>query len=123
MYPTAPRKLLACTVPSGRVGVAGTPSGSPVALPGILKAIQCKISSTFFCGAVSGSCMIRAKLTTPDGTLVQSSFGETGFGSDCVYLFGITEPSSKADVVKVSPGRAGALGWAAGCCAEAVPAA
>src|SRR5260370_8401668 len=60
--------------------------------------------------ATSGSCMINTKLTVFAGTLVQSSFGEIGFGSDCVYLAGISAPSANADVVSVSPGRGGGGG-------------
>src|SRR6516165_1989365 len=57
--------------------------------------------------ATSGSWKIRAKLTVFGGTLVHSSLGETGFGSDCVYLAGISEPSANAVVVRVRPGPAG----------------
>src|SRR5580704_17984155 len=41
------------------------------------------------------------------GTCVHSSFGEIGFGSACVYLFGMTPPSSKSGEVSVSPGPGG----------------
>src|SRR5258708_7032108 len=60
--------------------------------------------------ATSGSCMIKTKLTVFAGTLIQSSFGEIGFGSDCVNLAGISPPSANAGVVSVSPGRAGGGG-------------
>ncbi len=54
--------------------------GSPVAVPGMLKIIQCRTSSVLRCSATSGSCRINAKLTVPAGTWVHSSFGETAFG-------------------------------------------
>src|SRR5580658_4815448 len=63
-----------------------------------------------------------AKLTVPGGTCVHSSFGDMGFGSACVYLFGMTPPSSKSGEVRVRPGPGGgppALGCAK---AEARPA-
>src|ERR1700722_3537736 len=56
-----------------------------------------------------------AKLTVPAGTCVHSSFGEIGFGSACVYLFGMIPPSSKSGEVSVRPGPGGgppALGCA-----------
>src|SRR5262249_33902098 len=63
--------------------------------------------------------MIKTKLAVFAGTLVQSSLGETGFGSDCVYFAGISPPSAKAAVVIVSPGRAGAGGCFS--CARTTP--
>src|SRR5580704_4730310 len=60
-----------------------------------------------------------AKLTVPGGTCVHSSFGEIGFGSACVNLFGMTPPSSKSGEVSVRPGPGG--GPPAFGCAKAKP--
>ncbi|HYU78613.1 MAG TPA: hypothetical protein VEK56_06490 [Vicinamibacterales bacterium] len=79
----------------------------------MLKTIQCSTSSVLRFSATSGSCMISANVAVFGGTLVHSSFGETGFGSACVYLLGMTPPSSKAGVVSVRPGPAGPRPWAA----------
>jgi len=58
----------------------GTASGSPVAVPGMLKISQCSISSVVFAFDVSGSCRISAKLTVPSGTCVHCNAGETTAG-------------------------------------------
>src|ERR1035441_6649028 len=122
IYPTAPRECFAWTAPSGRLTVGGTPSGNPVALAGILKTIQCRLSSAFFCAATSVSCMIITKVTTPAGTSVHASIGEPGCASAPVYLLGMIPPSSNAVVDSVSAGRGAAFGWAAGGWAKADPA-
>src|SRR5580692_2756736 len=63
-----------------------------------------------------------AKVTVPAGTCVQSSFGDMGFGSACVYLFGMIPPSSNSGEVRVRPGPGGGPP-ALGCpTAEAKPA-
>ena len=95
-----------CTVPSGRLATLGTPSGSEVAVPGMLKAIQCSTSLVVFCMATSGSCMIRAKLCVPFGTSVQDRWGETGAALAWVYLSGMTAPSAKDELLR--PMRLGA---------------
>src|SRR5262249_6280324 len=45
--------------------------------------------------------------------------GETGFGSDCVNLAGISPPSGNAGVVRVNPGPGGAFFAASWAIAEA----
>src|ERR1700733_3137380 len=107
MNPPLPPRFFALTLPSASLAVVGTFWGSPVAVPGILKIIQCRTSSFLRPIATSGSCKIKAKVTVPGGTCVQSSLGETGFASDCVNLFGMTPPSSKSGEVSVSPGPGG----------------
>src|SRR5579862_5744194 len=74
-----------------------------------------------FCSATSGSCMIRTKLAVLAGTLVHSSFGETGVSTDWVYLAGISEPSANAGLVSVIPGPAGPLPILPLSCATAAP--
>src|SRR5580698_6534988 len=96
-------------VPSGSFGSADCPPVSSVAVPGMLKAIQCVTSSVFFPIATSGSCMSSTKVTVPAGTFFHSSLGETGLGSACVNLLGITPPSSKSGDESASPGGAGPL--------------
>src|ERR1700722_16915254 len=121
MYPTFWPRFSAWIDPSGNCACAGTPSGSSRAVPGILKIIQCNTSVVVLFNAVSGSCRISAKLTTPSGTFVQVRWGETGapFSADWVYLFGIIPPSSNAVVVSVNPGLVIGGGAAAGVCATA----
>src|SRR3954466_5837359 len=102
--------LSGCTVPSARVGVLGTPSGSDVAVPGMLKASQWVTSLVVFCMATSGSCIKRTKLWVPAGVSVQDSCGETGDALAWVYLSGMTAPSAK-DVLD-RPKRLGAGAWA-----------
>src|SRR5215813_7675330 len=85
------------------------PSANSRADPGILKTSQWRTSSVFLCTATSGSCMISAKVIVFAGTLVHCRRGETGFGSDCVNLAGISPPSANAVVVRVNPGPGGAF--------------
>src|SRR5471032_1206899 len=118
MKPGCLPKLLGWTVPSARVGVVGTPSGSAETVAGMLNAIQCKMSVELWPGAVSGSCMIRVKLWVPAGALVQESCGEIGAGTAWVYLSGMMPPSAKDELV--SP--IGVGGGVAGACAKAGPA-
>src|ERR1019366_7145859 len=122
MYPTAPRECFAWMAPSGKLTVGGTPSGSPAVLAGILKTIQCRLSSAFFCAVTSVSCMIMTKVTTPAGTSVHASIGEPGCASAPVYLLGMIPPSSNAVVDRISAGRGAAFGGAGGCWAKAEPA-
>src|SRR5260370_23650243 len=75
----------------------------------MLNTSQCSTSSIFRCGAASGSCMYKTKLTVFGGTFDHISRGETGLGSDCVNLAGISAPSANAAVVRVRPGPAGAF--------------
>jgi hypothetical protein len=65
--------------------------------------------------------MIKTKLAVPAGTWVHSSLGETGFGLARVNFGGISEPSTNAVVLSVSPGMAGALVCLPWSCAIAVP--
>src|SRR5262245_3109667 len=95
------------------------PSASSRADPGILKTSQWRTSSIFLCIATSGSCMISAKVIVFAGTLVHCRRGETGFGSDCVNLAGISPPSANAVVVRVNPGPGGAFFVASWAVAEA----
>src|SRR5258708_21469470 len=106
--------------PPGICAVAGIPSGSSLVVPGILKIIQCSTSLVVLFSDVSGSCRMMAKLTTPSGTLVQVSLGETGapFSAAWVYLLGIIPPSSNAGVFSARPGLA-IGGGAAGVCPTA----
>src|SRR5262245_29545914 len=61
-----------------------------------------------FASTGSGSCINSTKLCVPGGTCDQSSFGEGAVGPDaCVYLSGITPPSSHALVVMINGGLAG----------------
>src|SRR5262245_4073268 len=56
----------------------------------------------------SGSCISSAKLCVPGGTCDHESAGDAAFGpAACVYLSGITPPSSHAVVVMMSGGVAG----------------
>jgi len=41
----------------------------PVVVAGILKTIQCRLSSAFFCAATSVSCMIITKVTITGGNI------------------------------------------------------
>src|SRR5215469_7397857 len=93
-------------VPSGSVGWLGKPSGSEVALAGMLKAAQCSTSLVLCCSAVSGSSTISAKLCVPGGALVQESCGDTGAELAWLYLSGMTPPSAK-DVLVRPIGRGG----------------
>src|SRR5579872_5712722 len=99
------------------MALAGTASGSPVAVPGILNAIQCRTSPIFLSNATSGSWAISTKLTVFGGTLVHFSCGETKLSTDCVNFGGMMEPSSKDGEVSVKPGTTGAA--ACGACAFA----
>src|SRR5579871_771999 len=84
----------------------------------MLNAIQCSTSAEPLFGAVSGSCMISAKLRVPAGTFSQLKAGDTGAVLAWVYLSGMTAPSAKAELVKVIGVGGGAAG--AGC-AQAGP--
>src|SRR4051794_25874850 len=56
----------------------------------------------------SGSCINRTKLCVPGGTCDHFSSGDGEVGPPaCVYLSGITPPSSQADEVMISGGVAG----------------
>src|SRR5215469_7962740 len=102
MKPGLPRRLLGWTVPSGSPAVVGTFSGSDRAVAGILNAIQCSTSVEPLFGAVSGSCMMSAKLMVPVGALSQLKAGDTGVVLlACVYLSGMTPPSAKAVLLNV----------------------
>src|ERR1700733_8782357 len=120
IYPTFFPRFNAWIDPSAICACAGIPSGNSRAVPGILKTIQCRTSSVVLLSDVSGSCRINAKLTTPSGTLLHASLGETAapFSAAWVYLLGITPPSSNAVVVSVIPGLV-IGGGAAGVCATA----
>src|SRR5262249_39068495 len=60
------------------------------------------------CRTGSGSCISSTKLWVPGGTCDHSSFGDTAaVPAACVYLSGITPPSSHAVVVMTSGGVAG----------------
>src|SRR5437870_13841177 len=90
----------------------------------MLKATQCTTVFVERVNAVSGSSLFSTKVTVPCGTLLHSSFGDTGVATLCVYFAGISAPSANAVVVSVRPGPAGprpppAGGWAGGC-AESV---
>jgi hypothetical protein len=75
------------------------------AVPGMLNAIQWRLSSERCFGAPSGSCMMRAKLTVLAGTLIHWSGGETGVVAEFwVNWAGIRPLSSNAGVVRVRPG-------------------
>src|ERR1700743_907399 len=76
----------------------------------MLNAIQCSTSSTPLRGAVSGSCMISAKLWVAAGALSHASAGDTGDGEFWVYLSGMTPPSVKDVLVNVMGAERGA--WA-----------
>src|ERR1700674_26075 len=99
------------------MALAGTASGSPVEVPGMLKAIQWRTSPIFLSMATSGSWAIKTKLTVLGGTLLHASLGETKSVTDWVNFAGITAPSSNAGEVSVRPGTAGAA--AGGACAPA----
>src|SRR5580704_15163705 len=80
----------------------------------MLKIIQCRIWSVVLFTDVSGSCTISVKLTTPSGTFVHISSGDTGAPSAAIVnLFGMMPPSSNPFDVRVSRGFVGA-GAAAG---------
>src|SRR5262252_7597128 len=64
----------------------------------------------------SGSCISSTKLCVPGGTCDHDSAGDTADGpAACVYLSGITPPSSQAVVVISSGGVAGPRPPPAGC--------
>src|SRR5580658_5914237 len=97
-------------VPSASFASAAIPPGSSLAVPGMLKAIQCVTSSIFFPMETSGSWNSSTKLSTPAGTLVHCSFGETAAApAFMVNLSGITAPSSISGDVSVKPGPWGPL--------------
>src|SRR5215831_17491182 len=87
-----------------------TPSGNPVDVPGIFHASQCVTSPLELLAGMagSGSFMISTKLCVPGGTCDQlnAGFGEVGPPA-CVYLSGITPPSSHAVDVMISGGVCG----------------
>src|SRR5690349_3902091 len=99
------------TVPSGSDASLGTPSGSDVAVAGMLKAAQCSTSLVVRWSAVSGSSTTRAKLWVPAGALVQARAGETGAGTAWVYLSGMMPPSVKEELVRPIGVGGGAAGW------------
>src|SRR5262249_40618954 len=72
-------------------------------------ASQCKMSVLeLFCRTGSVSCMSRTKLCVPIGTCDHFNSGDTAIGpAFCVYLSGITPPSSKDVVVMRSGGVCG----------------
>src|SRR5687767_15029679 len=80
---------------------------------------QCTWSPVVLFLETSGSRKCSTKLCVPAGTFVHVRGGETGFGTACVYLFGMMPPSIQPVVVSVMgaaappppPPRAGA--WAA----------
>src|SRR5579863_331938 len=96
-------------VPSGNVAWLGTPSGSELALAGMLKAAQCSTSLVLCANAVSGSSTTTAKLWVPGGALVQESCGDTGAELTWLYLSGMTPPSVK-DVLVRPIGGGGVVG-------------
>src|SRR6478752_890333 len=124
MYPFDLR--LTWRLPSGRVS-AGTPSGKPVAVPGMFQISQCVMSILEpLLSTGSGSCISSTKLCVPIGTCDHLSSGDGDIGPPaCVYLSGITPPSSKAVVVISSGGGRGGPPGAAppgGCpCADTCP--
>jgi hypothetical protein len=76
-----------------------------------LKISQCRTSSVFFIGAVSGSIRMSAKLTVPSGTFAHVNFGDTGVPSAAIVnLFGMMPPSSNPSVVSANLGFVGAGG-------------
>src|SRR5215471_17443057 len=101
-------RRLTCLVPSGR-SPAGTPSGNPVDVPGMFQTSQC-VMSIFEprLSTGSGSCISRTKLCVPDGTCDHFNSGDGAVGPDaCVYLSGMTPPSSHALELMISGGFAG----------------
>src|SRR5688572_20179212 len=92
-------------LPSGS-SPAGTPSGRPVDVPGMFQITQWVMSifdPRFSTG--SGSCMMSTKLWVPIGTWDHESAGDGAPGpAACVYLSGMTPPSSNAVVVIRSGG-------------------
>src|SRR5262249_56011453 len=101
-------RRLTCRVPSGS-SPAATPSGSPVDVPGMFHASQCVMS--FFdplLSTGSGSCMSSTKLCVPGGPCDHFNSGDGAVGPPaCVYLSGMTPPSSHAEDVMISGGVAG----------------
>src|SRR5215467_4673953 len=123
MYPFD--RKLTWRLPSGRVS-AGTPSGKPVAVPGMFQISQCVMSILEpLLSTGSGSCISSTKLCVPIGTCDHFSSGDGDIGPPaCVYLSGITPPSSNAVVVISSGGGrgGGAPPPGAGCpCADTCP--
>src|SRR5580693_9559199 len=116
--PTAVADDLSCMLPSGRVGTLATPSGNAFTVAGMLKITQWVVSSTFFIGALSGSCMMRVKLTVPAGALAHARAGETGLSTAAVYLSARMPPSVKEELDRLI----GVGGGPAGACASAAPA-
>src|ERR1043165_6646047 len=101
-------RKLTCRLPSGSSPCA-TPSCSPVAVPGMFQISQC-VMSIFepLLSTGSGSCISSTKLCVPIGTCDHLSSGDGDIGPPaCVYLSGITPPSSKAVVVISSGGGRG----------------
>src|ERR1051325_3984907 len=98
-------RRLTCRVPSGSSPM-GTFSARPVDVPGMFHATQCVMSifePLFSTG--SGSCMMITKLCVPIGTCDHESAGDGAVGpAACVYLSGMTPPSSNAVVVISSGG-------------------
>src|SRR5262245_15817212 len=102
-------RKLTWRLPSGSSPCA-TFSGRPVDVPGMFQISQCVMSifdPLFNTG--SGSCMRSTKLCVPGGTCDHFSSGETAAppSAACVYLLGITPPSSHADDVISSGGVRG----------------
>src|SRR5438045_7630704 len=86
-----------------------TPSGRPVDVPGMFQTSQC-VMSIFepFCSTGSGSCNRSTKVCVPIGTCDHLSSGDGEVApAACVYLSGITPPSSHADEVMISGGACG----------------
>src|SRR5579863_2406781 len=84
------------------MALAGTPSGRPVVVSGILKIAQCSTSSPPM--ATSGSCRMRAILIVPAGAPDHSMAGDRlaflPFAQP--YLAGMAPPSAKAGMVILS---------------------
>src|SRR5215470_18346544 len=107
-------RRLTCRVPSAS-SPAATPSASPVDVPGMFHTSQW-VMSIFdpLLSTGSGSCMSSTKVCVPGGTCDHLSSGDGAIGpAACVYLSGITPPSSKADVVISSGGGRGGPAGAA----------
>src|SRR5882672_6695468 len=101
-------RRLTCRLPSGNSPCA-TFSGRPVAVPGMFQINQC-VMSIFepLLSTGSGSCMSRTKVCVPGGTCDHLSSGDGDVGpAACVYLSGITPPSSHAVDVMIRGGVAG----------------
>src|ERR1700735_444481 len=110
MNPGLPMMLLPCN-PTLAGASAFTPSGKPVESPGILKMIQCVMSSSCLRACASGSCKSSTKLCVPAGGFVH----DTGIdvmlanppGPAQVYFSGIDPPSGYAGVESCSGGPGG----------------